>query len=285
MTDRAPLKVAKWPFLLGDALFLGLAYWIMLKVDPFITIWQAVALFLCVAAGTWLAVTPFVWEHKAALRLAESESLAGTVEQIKNLESIAAQIQTATGQWQSALDSGNKVLESAQQMNSRMEAEAAAFADFFKRADEKEKSHLRLEVEKLRRSETDWLQVVVRLLDHVYALQQAGARSGKTELAENLSRFQAACRDVTRRVGLVPVEIAHGVPFDEKHHQLPDDAPAKPTAGARIDATLASGYTYQGQAIRSPIVSLQTAGEITAKEKTAAAATNGPADTAQPTLI
>lgn len=269
MTDRAPLKVAKWPFLLGDALFLGLAYWIMLKVDPFVTIWQTVALFLCVAAGAWLAVTPFIWEYKAAVRLGESDSLADAVQQIKNLETIAAQIQTATGQWQGALDSGNKVLETAQQMNTRMDAEAAAFANFFKQADEKEKNHLRLEAEKLRRSEADWLQVVVRLLDHVYALQQAGARSGKPELAENLARFQTACRDVVRRVGLVPVEIAAGAAFDENLHQLPDDA-TKPPNDACVAATIATGYTYQSQVIRSPIVALQSsATEAASKEPSA----------------
>lgn len=269
MTDRAPLKVAKWPFLLGDALFLGLAYWIMLKVDPFVTIWQTVALFLCVAAGAWLAVTPFIWEYKAAVRLGESDSLADAVQQIKNLETIAAQIQTATGQWQGALDSGNKVLETAQQMNTRMDAEAAAFANFFKQADEKEKNHLRLEAEKLRRSEADWLQVVVRLLDHVYALQQAGARSGKPELAENLARFQTACRDVVRRVGLVPVEIAAGAAFDENLHQLPDDA-TKPPNDACVAATIATGYTYQSQVIRSPIVALQSsATEALSKEPSA----------------
>ena len=269
MTDRAPLKVAKWPFLLGDALFLGLAYWIMLKVDPFVTIWQTVALFLCVAAGAWLAVTPFIWEYKTAVRLGESDSLADAVQQIKNLETIAAQIQTATGQWQGALDSGNKVLETAQQMNTRMDAEAAAFANFFKQADEKEKNHLRLEAEKLRRSEADWLQVVVRLLDHVYALQQAGARSGKPELAENLARFQTACRDVVRRVGLVPVEIAAGAAFDENLHQLPDDA-TKPPNDACVAATIATGYTYQSQVIRSPIVALQSsATEAASKEPSA----------------
>ncbi len=269
MTDRAPLKVAKWPFLLGDALFLGLAYWIMLKVDPFVTIWQTVALFLCVAGGAWLAVTPFIWEYKAAVRLGESDSLADAVQQIKNLETIAAQIQTATGQWQGALDSGNKVLETAQQMNTRMDAEAAAFANFFKQADEKEKNHLRLEAEKLRRSEADWLQVVVRLLDHVYALQQAGARSGKPELAENLARFQTACRDVVRRVGLVPVEIAAGAAFDENLHQLPDDA-TKPPNDACVAATIATGYTYQSQVIRSPIVALQSSGtEAASKEPSA----------------
>ncbi len=269
MTDRAPLKVAKWPFLLGDALFLGLAYWIMLKVDPFVTVWQTVALFLCVAGGAWLAVTPFIWEYKAAVRLGESDSLADAVQQIKNLETIAAQIQTATGQWQGALDSGNKVLETAQQMNTRMDAEAAAFANFFKQADEKEKNHLRLEAEKLRRSEADWLQVVVRLLDHVYALQQAGARSGKPELAENLARFQTACRDVVRRVGLVPVEIAAGAAFDENLHQLPDDA-TKPPNDACVAATIATGYTYQSQVIRSPIVALQSsATEAASKEPSA----------------
>jgi len=63
--------------------------------------------------------------------------------------------------------------------------------------------HLELETAKLRRAEGDWLQVTVRILDHVFALYVAAARSGQPRLAEQIAAFQNACRDAARRVGLV----------------------------------------------------------------------------------
>ena len=58
---------------------------------------------------------------------------------------------------------------------------------------------VRLEVEKLRRAEGEWLQVLVRVLDHVYALHLGALRSGQPNLIEQLSNFQNACRDAARR--------------------------------------------------------------------------------------
>jgi hypothetical protein len=57
------------------------------------------------------------------------------------------------------------------------------------------KNHLRLEIEKLRRGEGEWLQVMVRVLDHVQALHLAGQRSGQRNLIEQLTHFQNSCRD------------------------------------------------------------------------------------------
>ncbi len=137
-----------------------------------------------------------------------------------------------------------------------MTAETAAFTDFLKKANDSERATLRLEVEKLRRAEGEWLQVVVRLLDHTYALHQAAVRSGQPALIEQLGQFQNSCRDVARRMGLVPFIPVVNTPFDPKCHESPDSQ-AISVANPRVRDTIATGYTYQGQLIRPALVALQ----------------------------
>jgi len=57
-----------------------------------------------------------------------------------------------------------------------------------------EKTTLRLEVEKLRRGELEWLQALVHILDHVFALHTAAMHSGDVKFAapSRLSRMPAA---------------------------------------------------------------------------------------------
>jgi molecular chaperone GrpE (heat shock protein) len=249
-------KLSKWPFYLADLLLLVLAGWIMHKSpDPF----RATPLFFllaCVGAGGWLCVTPFLTEYRAALKLAESASLTTAVQQIQNVQRVNEQITVATAQWQILQEQSAKAAATAKEVAERMGAEAQAFADFMQKANDTEKGHLRLEVDKLRRSEGDWLQSAVRILDHVYALHQAGVRSGQPALREQLGHFQNACREAVRRVGLVPFEAQPDEPFDEKTHQLLDPQ-AKPPSQARVAETIATGYTYQGQFLRAALVNVR----------------------------
>jgi hypothetical protein len=138
-----------------------------------------------------------------------------------------------------------------------MAAEAKAFSDFMQKANDSEKAHLRLEVEKLRRVETEWLHTVIRLLDHIFALQQAAIRSGQRSLIQQLTSFQDACREITRRVGLVPLEATAGEIFDGTRHQLMEGLP-QPPEGASVEDTLATGYSFQGQFLRRTLVTLQS---------------------------
>jgi hypothetical protein len=113
-----------------------------------------------------------------------------------------------------------------------------------------------LEVEKLRRAEGEWLQVQVRVLDHVLALHSAATRSGQPQIIKQLTQFRDACLDATRRIGLLPFGAAPGQPFDTVAHQRLDDA-GEVAADAKIAETLAPGYTYQGQPIRRALVRLE----------------------------
>jgi molecular chaperone GrpE (heat shock protein) len=196
-----------------------------------------------------------------------------TVSQIRNLEQLAAQIGYATSQWQIVRESSDRTASMAKEIAQGMAAEVRSFNEFLQRASEDEKSALRLEVEKLRRLEGDWLQVLVRMLDHIYALHQAALRSRQPGLIEQLGSFQNACRDVARRVGLAPFAAADAEPFDQRRHQLLDTTEAPP--GATVEETIATGYTFQGKVIRPALVRLRNcvAGHSTevAAPKTASA--------------
>ena len=260
MTEPVAPKLSKWPFYLGDLLLLVLAAWIMRQSpDPF----RATPLFflvVCVGAGGWLCVIPFLAEHRAALKLAESASLTTAVEQIQNVRGVSEQITVATSQWQILHEQAAKTAAAAREVAERMTAEAQAFADFMQKANDTEKGHLRLEVDKLRRGEGEWLQSVVRILDHVYALHQAGVHSGQPALTEQLGHFQTACREAVRRMGLITFEAKPDEPFNEKTHQLVDPE-AKPSPHARVAETIATGYTFQGQFLRCALVSVQPPAE------------------------
>src|SRR5437867_3103445 len=178
MHERTVLKVTKWPFLLGDLLFVVLAGAIISLSNHPIGLWQTLVCLACVGAGAWLGVMPFMQEHGADLKLAETKTLANSVAQIQNLQQIANQIGHATSQWQAIQEHANSTCTTAQGIVEKVSSEAKAFTEFLQRANDSEKANLRLEVEKLRRAEGEWLQIVIRLLDHIFALNQAAARSG-----------------------------------------------------------------------------------------------------------
>ena len=143
------------------------------------TVWAMTMVVLCVAAGAVLGITPFVLEYQATLKLAEANALATVASQMQNLENIAGQITRATSQWQDVQQSADKTAASAHSIAERMAAEVKGFAQFMEQVNDREKATLRLEVEKLRRVETEWLQVLVRMLDHVYALHVGAVRSSQ----------------------------------------------------------------------------------------------------------
>jgi molecular chaperone GrpE (heat shock protein) len=125
-----------------------------------------------------------------------------------------------------------------------------------KKMNDSEKATLRLEVEKLRRGELDWLQVLVNILDHVFALHAGAVRSGDAKFAAPITNFQNACRDTARRLGLTPFAAEPGEPFDAERHQVPGSKEAPP-AGAVVAETIGSGYTFQGRLLRPALVRLR----------------------------
>jgi molecular chaperone GrpE (heat shock protein) len=263
MSEPSAPGLKKWPFLVGDVLLLGVAAWLALRPGPHLALWHDGFVVGCVALGAWLAALPFLVEHRTAVQLAEASGLASTVGQIKGLQTVGEQVAAATARWQAVQEAAGQTARTAREITDQITAEARNFADSMQKARDAEVRHLRLEVEKFQRAERDWLQVLVRVLDHVYALHSAGLRSGQPALAAQLTQFQNACRDATRRIGLTPLEAVPGAPFDEQLHQLAEGT--APTAGAVIGETLATGYSYQGQQLRRSLVTLRPGTEAEAK--------------------
>jgi molecular chaperone GrpE (heat shock protein) len=206
--------------------------------------------------GALLGIAPFLLEYDALVKAAQARELTTVVSLLKDLEGIAGQISGTTGKWQDAQEQADKTAAMARDIADRMTGELQAFTEFMKRADESERATLRLEVEKLRRAESDWLHVLVRLLDHVYALHLGACRSGQSRLIEQVGNFQAACRDAARRVGLAPFAAGEGEPFDAQRHQLMEEGATAPAA-AVVGETIATGYTFQGKLLRPALVRLR----------------------------
>ncbi len=256
MHDHIVPKLPKWPFFLGDALLLGLAAYISYQSKSPLGQLEIIACVACAALGSGLGVLPFLSEHRAGVKIAQAENLAAAVAKIQNLEQIATQISSATNHWQTAQDAADKTTRSAKEIADGMATELKDFNEFMQRADASEKAALRLEVEKGRRAEGEWLQILVRILDHVFALHAGALRSGQPGLVKQIDLFQNSCRDVVRRVGLTPFTAAPGEKFDGQRHQLVEEN-LKAADTAVVEETIATGYTYQGQLLRPAIVKLQ----------------------------
>jgi molecular chaperone GrpE (heat shock protein) len=263
MTNRPPPPLAKWPFILTDLVILAGFAWMIRYVLPPKTGLDYAAMFTIIVLwmiAAWIAILPWLKEFQAHAKCAESEGLTTAVAQIERLEEIGAQVKSATASWQTAQDSAARVTAAAKEIEEKIKADSKDFMEFAERINGDEKQHLRLEVEKLRRNEAEWLQVAARMLDHTFALTQAAQRSGQPNLATQMTNFQSACREAARRVGLVPFHPNPGEPFDGQSQQL-EDPNAKPEQGATIADILATGFTFQGQLLRKSLVRISNGQE------------------------
>jgi len=260
MNNPTDWKVPKWPFLAGDALLMVFGYFFVLHSPLPIRHWEIAA--GCVLVGAVLGVIPFVLDYLATGRALEVNALGAVAEKIENLEKLAGQITAATSQWASVQEAiqgqAEKTTIAAKAIADRMANEVIEFSDFMKKMNDTEKATLKLEVEKMRRGEVEWLQVVVHILDHVFALHTAASRTGDVKFTEPIANFQNACHGIARRVGLTPFVAGPDEPFNAERHQVVDSKEAPP-AGAVVAETVGSGYTFQGRPLRPALVRLRGA--------------------------
>ena len=259
MNKATHWEIPKWPFLLGDTILLGLAVYIIRQAPPPISQWQTVVCLAAAAVGTLLGVTPFVLDYRAILRLVEVNALGEVAGKLRELERLAARIDAATTEWTNVQIQAEKVSGGANEIAGRMAEEVRQFSEFLQKMNDNEKAALRLEVEKFHRGEAEWLQVLVRILDHIFALHAAAVHSHQPQLAEQITHFQNACRGAARCVGLAPFAAEPDEPFNpERHRAL--DAKVKPPANATVAETVGVGYTFQGRLLRPALVRLKEDG-------------------------
>jgi molecular chaperone GrpE (heat shock protein) len=258
MTEEVSPRINKIPFLVGDVLLSGMAFLICFVLAPAGSLPMLALAVVSLALGAALGVAPFILEYRTCARISEAGALAGVVSKLQQVEKVASQIESASAHWQTAQEASGKTVDAARQIAERMTAEVQAFGDFMQRVNDNEKTNLRVEVEKLRRAESDWLQVLIRTLDHVYALHVGATRSGQPALMDQINNFQNACRDAARRVGLTPFMANPGDPLDPARHQVLDGR-EKPAPDAVIGDTVATGYSFQGRLVRPALVRLKAA--------------------------
>ena len=261
MNNVSDWKIPKWPFLASGLALFVVAAVLACRPAHAITQTEIIIATASVALGALLGCLPFILEYRAVKKLVEINAVATVAEQLGDLKKFAAQIAAATDQWarvqETTKNDSEKTVAAAQEIAGRMAAEIREFNEFQVKLNDTEKGALRLEVEKLRRAEGEWLQVVVRILDHVFALHNAAARSGQPELAENVGQFQNACRDAARRVGITPFHAVPEEKFDAQKHRA--HGVENPPADGVVAELLAPGLTFQGRLIRPALVRLQEA--------------------------
>ena len=261
MNEVPEWKIPKWIFLLSNAVLLAVAAAVIYKAAHPISQTEIIAATACVALGAVLGCLPFILDYRATGKLIEVHAVGEVSEKIQDLKRLAAQVSTATDQWarvqEVTQDGAKKTVAAANEISERITTEIREFNEFQVKLNDTEKGALRLEVEKLRRTEGEWLQVVARILDHIFALHTAAARSGQPELAEQIGNFQNACRDAARRVGLTPFVAEPGESFDQERHRA--HGVENPSADAVAAETLAPGLTFQGRLIRPALVRLHDA--------------------------
>ncbi len=261
MNEVSMGKTAKWPFLLANALLILVPGALILRAEHPISPVEMLLATGGVALGALLGCLPFFLDYLAASKGLEIHAVGAVAEQLQDLKNYSAQIAAATERWALVQDltKGNtdKTVAAAKDIADRIAAEIRDFNEFQVKLNDTEKGALRLEVEKLHRAEGEWLQVVARILDHIFALHNAALRSGNADLAEQIGGFQTACRDAARRVGLVLFNAAPDEPFDAQKHRA--HGVETPSAEARVAETLSPGVTFQGRLIRPALVQLQEA--------------------------
>lgn len=257
MNDATNWKVPKWPFFLANAFLFGFAYFFILRAPQSVHHWELAA--ACVAFGAALSLIPFYLDYRAMEKAIEINALGTVAEKIQELEKLSGQIGSATNHWsviqETVQTESGKTAAIAKDIADKMTEEVRRFSEFMQKMNDNEKSTLRLEVEKLRRSDGEWLQMLVRIFDHVFALHAGAVRTNEPRFIEPITNFQNACRGSVRRVGLIQFIAEPNEPFDAERHQVINKEEAIP-AGAVIMETVGAGYTFQGKILRPALVRL-----------------------------
>ena len=244
-----------YAFIVADVAFLVAAWWIGTRSPHPLDLGHVFAVLVSLAGGALCGVLPFMRQYQAQLDLNETDKLTNTVSQIRELAKVGRTVREAADQWHLAQEASSETVKAAKGVFDKMAEETKSFHEFLENAHKTEINNLRLQVEKLRKTDQEWMQITVNMLDHVFALYEAGQKSEHVGVANQLAQFRAACYDIVRRNGLIPFEAEPGEPFDSRKYQLKDPS-HQPGPDKLVQRTLATGYTFQGQLLRKALVGL-----------------------------
>src|SRR5215207_8295886 len=136
MTKLFAPKIKLWPFFAADLLLIATAVAIIRFSHGIGDVWWMLFLVASVALAALVGILPFLIQHKADVRFAESNTLVSAVEQLNNLRTFTNQISFVTAQWQVVQEQASNTVTTAKQIAERMTAEASNFTEFMQKAGE-----------------------------------------------------------------------------------------------------------------------------------------------------
>jgi hypothetical protein len=249
-------KLPTWPFLLGDAALLGLAWLVVSQArNPFAAT-PLIVIVGCVALGALLAVIPFLTDYARkqdeALddRQRELEALARTV------ASSAEQISIAANGLHEITELAQHNLKAAEQLPAKLQEKIAGLRNQLDGARDEERDELKRELARLRAGDserlesiigkitqtaTEWTRLEAALRQHLAsatdALAQAGKIAPRPEPAEPVRRepLEVARPELVEAARPEPVEATPEAPASgavEQPAAVVNSADASPVAAA-----------------------------------------------------
>ena len=205
--------------------------------------------------GGAVALFPFWRAYRNELKFAELEAVEETVRRIEGLSTVADRVERAESSWLEAKNSSETIAKNLNETTTALYEESKAIREFAHQQNDQQKANLRLEVQKLKQWETEWVQAGTIALDHTAALHAAILQLEDAQATRKLNKFQNSIHEIMRRVGLVGFAPRPGAPFDPDANRAHNQSET-PAEGSRILDVVAMGIRYQGRLVRPAIVNV-----------------------------
>ena len=106
-----------WPFIILDLLFLGLAFVMFKTMSRPLGVWEAAEIILCAVGAAVCFSLPYLRRNANDIALAQADTVADAMKEIKKLDGLAQQIQLATNQWQGVQEHATKTVDAAREVS------------------------------------------------------------------------------------------------------------------------------------------------------------------------
>ena len=205
-------RLSSWPFLLIDGTILFTAAAILNTAERPLPLSTGALIALLVVIGGAVALFPFWRAYRNELKFAELEAVEETVRRIEGLSTVADRVERAESSWLEAKNSSETIAKNLNETTTALYEESKAIREFAHQQNDQQKANLRLEVQKLKQWETEWVQAGTIALDHTAALHAAILQLEDAQATRKLNKFQNSIHEIMRRVGLVGFAPRPGAP-------------------------------------------------------------------------
>lgn len=192
--DEAP-KLNPWPFIVVDALLLGIAAAIGAQTPAPISGTPLLVVGALIFLGAIIAITPFLltFSRRQEVALAERQNEIAALAQ--TTAASAEQLSIAAASLHSIAETAAKSVKQVEQLPQKMQEKIHEFKEQLNEVSLNENEVLSQEVNTLRAAETERIETIlttVRKLSSEIARLEAASRKNVTELTESLTRFTAS---------------------------------------------------------------------------------------------